>query len=71
MNNEKNTVLLHRVLRVPVERVYEAFIDADALCRLLPPCGFIGKTTRSRSRQAVAPYVVQKLWNRSRPIIQL
>ncbi len=43
MNNEKNTVRLHRVLRAPVERVYKAFIDADALCRWLPPYGLIGK----------------------------
>jgi uncharacterized protein YndB with AHSA1/START domain len=43
MNDEKNTVRLHRVLRAPVERVYKAFLDADALCRWLPPYGFLGK----------------------------
>lgn len=43
MTTEKNTVRLHRVLRAPVERVYKAFVDADALCRWLPPYGHIGK----------------------------
>ena len=43
MSNEKNTVRLHRVLRAPAERVYKAFLDADALCRWLPPYGFLGK----------------------------
>jgi uncharacterized protein YndB with AHSA1/START domain len=37
------TVRLHRVLRAPVERVYKAFIDGDAMSRWLPPYGFIGK----------------------------
>ena len=31
------------MLRAPAERVYKAFIDADALARWLPPYGFIGK----------------------------
>lgn len=38
-----NTVRLHRVLRAPAERVYQAFLDADALARWLPPYGFTGK----------------------------
>lgn len=33
-------VLLHRVLRAPPERVYRAFLDADALAKWLPPHGF-------------------------------
>ena len=37
------TVRLHRVLRAPAERVYKAFIDADAMARWLPPHGFLGK----------------------------
>ena len=37
------TVRLHRVLRAPADRVYKAFIDADAMARWLPPHGFIGK----------------------------
>ena len=34
------TVRLHRVLRAPPERVYRAFLDADALAKWLPPYGF-------------------------------
>jgi uncharacterized protein YndB with AHSA1/START domain len=37
------TVRLHRVLRAPAERVYRAFLDADAMARWLPPYGFLGK----------------------------
>jgi uncharacterized protein YndB with AHSA1/START domain len=38
-----NTVRLHRVLRATRERIYRAFIDADALAKWLPPNGFTGK----------------------------
>ena len=38
-----NTVRLHRVLRAKPERVYRAFIDADAMAKWLPPYGFTGK----------------------------
>ncbi len=38
-----NTVRLHRVLRAPQERIYRAFLDADALPKWLPPNGFTGK----------------------------
>ncbi len=38
-----NTIRLHRVLRAPPERVYRAFLDADAMAKWLPPHGFIGK----------------------------
>ena len=34
------TVLLHRVLRAPPERVYRAFLDADAMAKWIPPYGF-------------------------------
>jgi len=34
------TVKLHRVLRAPPERVYRAFLDADAMAKWLPPHGF-------------------------------
>lgn len=37
------TVRLHRVLRANPERVYRAFLEADALARWLPPNGFTGK----------------------------
>lgn len=38
-----NTVRLHRVLRATPERIYRAFLDADALVKWLPPHGFTGR----------------------------
>jgi uncharacterized protein YndB with AHSA1/START domain len=38
-----NTVLLHRVLRAPPERIYRALLDPDAMAKWLPPHGFTGK----------------------------
>ena len=38
-----NTIRLHRVLRATPERVYRAFLDADAMTKWLPPNGFTGK----------------------------
>jgi uncharacterized protein YndB with AHSA1/START domain len=35
-----NTVHLHRVLATKPEKVYRAFIEADALAKWLPPNGF-------------------------------
>src|SRR3954468_12182450 len=40
---ETNTVKLHRVLRAKPERVYRAFLDADAMAKWLPPNGFTCK----------------------------
>ena len=44
-----NTVRLHRVLRAPPERVYRAFLDADAKAKWLPPNGFTGKVHESNA----------------------
>lgn len=38
-----NTVKLHRVFTAPVEKVYKAFTDADAMASWLPPYGFVCK----------------------------
>ena len=38
-----NTIRLHRVLHAPPERVYRAFLDADAMAKWLPPHGFTAK----------------------------
>ena len=38
-----NTVRFHRVLRARPERVYRAFLDAEAMVKWLPPNGFTGK----------------------------
>src|SRR5690242_12720120 len=37
------TVRFHRVLRATPERIYRAFLDADAMAKWLPPNGFTGK----------------------------
>lgn len=39
----RQTVSLHRVLRATPDRVYRAFVDADAWCKWFPPHGFVGK----------------------------
>lgn len=38
-----NTVRLHRVLAARPEKVYRAFLDADAMAKWLPPNGFTCK----------------------------
>ncbi len=38
-----NTIRLHRVLRATPDRVYRAFIDANAMVKWLPPNGFTGQ----------------------------
>ena len=38
-----NTIKLHRVIRAPAEKVYKAFLDADAMAKWLPPNGFTCK----------------------------
>jgi len=38
-----NTVKLHRVFAAPVEKVFKAFTDADAMASWLPPYGFVCK----------------------------
>jgi uncharacterized protein YndB with AHSA1/START domain len=41
--NDSHTVRFHRVLKSTPERVYRAFLDADAKAKWLPPNGFTGK----------------------------
>ena len=43
MTMSTNTVKLHRVLTAPPDRVYRAFLDADAMVKWLPPYGFTCK----------------------------
>lgn len=38
-----NTIRLHRVLRDKPEKVYRAFLEADAMAKWLPPYGFTCK----------------------------
>jgi uncharacterized protein YndB with AHSA1/START domain len=44
------TVRLQRVLRAPAERIYRAFIEADALAKWLPPHGFTCKVHHLEAR---------------------
>ena len=39
----QNIVKLHRVFAAPVEKVFKAFTDADAMASWLPPYGFVCK----------------------------
>jgi uncharacterized protein YndB with AHSA1/START domain len=45
-----STIRLHRVLRAAPERVYRAFLDADAMAKWLPPHGFTGKVHQLDAR---------------------
>ena len=45
-----NTVRLHRVLAARPEKIYRAFIEADALARWLPPNGFTGAVQQLEPR---------------------
>ena len=45
-----STIRLHRVLRAPTERVYRAFLDADAMVKWLPPNGFTAKVQHVDAR---------------------
>jgi uncharacterized protein YndB with AHSA1/START domain len=45
-----NTVRFHRVLKATPERVYKAFLDADAMAKWLPPHGFTGKVHHMDAR---------------------
>jgi Uncharacterized conserved protein len=45
-----NTVQFHRVLRATPERIYRAFLDADAMAKWLPPNGFTGKVHQLEAR---------------------
>ena len=40
MSSPTNTVRLHRVVRATPEKIYRAFLDAEAMSKWLPPYGF-------------------------------
>jgi uncharacterized protein YndB with AHSA1/START domain len=44
------TVQLHRVFRAPPERVYRAFLEADAMAKWIPPYGFTCKVHHMDAR---------------------
>jgi uncharacterized protein YndB with AHSA1/START domain len=45
-----STVQFHRVLRATPDRLYRAFIDADAMVKWLPPNGFTGRVHQMDAR---------------------
>lgn len=45
-----NTIQLHRVFRTTPERLYRAFLDADAIAKWLPPNGFTCKVHQMDAR---------------------
>lgn len=50
MSTSGNTIRLHRVIRAPAERIYRAFLDADAMTKWIPPHGFTGKVHQMDAR---------------------
>lgn len=43
MATATNTIRLHRVVRATPEKIYRAFLDAEAMSKWLPPHGFTAK----------------------------
>lgn len=46
-----NTVRLHHVIAAKPEKVYRAFLDADAMAQWLPPEGFVCKVHHMDARE--------------------
>jgi uncharacterized protein YndB with AHSA1/START domain len=47
---ETSTIRLHRVIRTTPEKLYRAFLDADARCKWLPPNGFTARMHEDDAR---------------------
>ena len=45
-----NTVRLHRVMATKPEKIYRAFLEADAVAKWLPPNGFTGTVHHSEPK---------------------
>ena len=52
-----STIRLHRVLRSTPEKIYRAFLDADAMSKWLPPYGFTAKVHLTSGVDAFATAV--------------
>ncbi len=50
MSKPTGTVKFHRVFKTTPEKLYKAFIDADAMCKWLPPYGFTGKVHKLEAK---------------------
>ncbi|MBX3335893.1 MAG: SRPBCC domain-containing protein [Nitrospira sp.] len=46
----QNAVRLHRIIAATPDKVYRAFLDADAMNKWLPPNGFTGKVHQLEAR---------------------
>ena len=61
------TLRLKRVIKAKPEKVYNAFLDADALCAWLPPHGFVGKMHSYEPKVGgtfrMSFYTVTKSWS--------
>ena len=49
-NTAPNTVRLHRVFATKPEKIYRAFLEADALAKWLPPDGFTCKVAHLEAK---------------------
>ncbi len=47
---DTNTIKLHRVFKAAPEKIYQAFIDPEAMVKWLPPNGFTGKVDHVDAR---------------------
>ena len=63
------TLRLKRVIHAPPERIYQAFLDPDALAAWLPPHGMVAKThslePRVGGKFRMSFYTVNKSWSSS------
>ena len=48
--SKKNTVRLHRIIAATPDKIYRAFLDADAMNKWLPPNGFRGTVHQLEAR---------------------
>ncbi|MDI1290022.1 MAG: SRPBCC family protein [bacterium] len=48
--SDQHTVRLHRVIRAKPEKVYRAFLEPKAMCKWIPPHGFVAEVQHSDVR---------------------
>jgi uncharacterized protein YndB with AHSA1/START domain len=66
-HGDKVTLRLKRVIKAPPQKVYDAFLDPDALAAWLPPHGMVGKThslePKVGGKFRMSFYTVNKSWS--------
>ena len=67
MSHTVHTIRLHRVLKAPPQRVYQAFTTAAALAKWLPPHGYICEVPEfdARGRRALPHGLRQSVHGRA------